>query len=102
MRVAICVFVLAAAVAASPFLDADATITAPASLPSNGTHHRHNGTHNPHREPTPTFKQECNCPAPIIPVDQLSAAQKCEFQYAHNMACFYRAQGGCPSPTLAC
>jgi hypothetical protein len=75
MRVTILAFALAAAVAASPFPGVDATITAPATLPSNGTHHRHNGTHNPHKEPTPTFKKDCNCPAPIIPINQLSPAQ---------------------------
>lgn len=38
----------------------------------NATHPKGNRTHKPHREPTPTFKQKCNCPKPIIPLNLLS------------------------------
>ncbi|KAF2265903.1 hypothetical protein CC78DRAFT_542866 [Lojkania enalia] len=67
--------------------------------------------HNPHKEPTPTFKLACDCAKPIVPIDQLTASevaltrvrgyQKCEFEFGAAMACYYRSRGGCASPTFA-
>ncbi|KAF2279272.1 uncharacterized protein EI97DRAFT_439648 [Westerdykella ornata] len=59
--------------------------------------------HKPHKEPTPTFKpvKPCECIKPIIPVNQLTAKEKCEFEYAHNMACYFRTDGACQKPTFS-
>ncbi|KAF2747858.1 hypothetical protein M011DRAFT_477025 [Sporormia fimetaria CBS 119925] len=56
----------------------------------------------PHKEPTPTFKtvKPCECIKPIIPINLLTARERCEMDYAHQMACYFTAQGGCPSPTF--
>ncbi|KAF1976486.1 hypothetical protein BU23DRAFT_565658 [Bimuria novae-zelandiae CBS 107.79] len=95
---------LATAITATPFLWAEnAAVTTPISsisaIPTrNATRTRH---HNHHKEPTPTFKLECNCQKPIIPVGQINPKELCEYNYFLNMACFHQAQGGCASPTLA-
>ncbi|KAF2792741.1 hypothetical protein K505DRAFT_338394 [Melanomma pulvis-pyrius CBS 109.77] len=110
MRIPILAFALVAAVTASPFPWAqEAQVTeipnpssgVNGSVPANATTTRENN-HNPHREPTPTFKLGCECAQPIIPIDQLSPSEKCQFEFAFRMGCYYRAQGGCASPTLAC
>ncbi|ORY18499.1 hypothetical protein BCR34DRAFT_319639 [Clohesyomyces aquaticus] len=103
MRVTIVALALAASVVASPFQWARAEVTGIAISPNktNGTHHPTNasgGHHNPHKEPTPSFILSCECPKPIVPVDLLSPSERCEFEWAHKMGCYYRAQGGCPSP----
>ncbi|KAF2122312.1 hypothetical protein BDV96DRAFT_141657 [Lophiotrema nucula] len=110
MRLAIVVAALVAAVTASPHPWAEAqfeTVIATTTAPSSSIHTRRpnatgTGRHNPHKEPTPTFKLGCDCAKPIIPVDQFTPAEKCEFEYGAAMGCYFRAQGGCPSPTLAC
>lgn len=56
----------------------------------------------PHKEPTPTFKLDCECPTPIIPINQLTPAEICEFEFGHRMGCYFRSNGGCALPTLAC
>ncbi|KAF2010407.1 hypothetical protein BU24DRAFT_472575 [Aaosphaeria arxii CBS 175.79] len=106
MHISVVVLAFAAAVAASPYPWAQPQVTDIPALPTNNGTEPPNATttrhQNPHKEPTPTFKLSCECPKPIIPVDQLTPAEKCEFEFGAAMACYYRAQGGCPSPTLAC
>lgn len=85
MRVPFVALALVAAVAASPFPWAmpqfEGTISAIAPTPTQGRNgsSRGNATatghHNPHKEPTPTFKLGCDCAKPIIPVDQLSPTE---------------------------
>ncbi|KAF2187881.1 hypothetical protein K469DRAFT_748729 [Zopfia rhizophila CBS 207.26] len=111
MKVPFITLAFGAIATASPFPWAEPTAvpaqTTGAALAPNGTNGTHpvnatrSGRHNPHKEPTPTFKLACECPKPIVPNDLLSTAEKCEFMYAAAMGCYYRAQGGCPSPTLA-
>lgn len=78
MRFSFLAIAFTAAVAASPHPWAEPQMTdVPTTLPTanvslNATRtHRHN----PHKEPTPTFKLGCDCRKPIIPVDQLSPAE---------------------------
>ncbi|KAH7128678.1 hypothetical protein B0J11DRAFT_525489 [Dendryphion nanum] len=112
MRTSILALALAAFVAAQEVVVTEApsfSITAIPSLPSlnvtlpigNGTRTRKHSKR-PHREPTPTFKSSCECPSPIIPVNQLTPAEICEFEFGHRMGCYYRSNGGCALPTLAC
>lgn len=75
MRVALLIAAIAAAATASPFPWADAaaaTSVASMPVPSNGTSPTRTGHHNPHKEPTPTFKTGCNCQKPIMPIDMLT------------------------------
>ncbi|KAF2683933.1 hypothetical protein K458DRAFT_261641, partial [Lentithecium fluviatile CBS 122367] len=51
-----------------------------------------------HKEPTPTFKTGCDCERPVIPAGVFSDKEMCQFKHYVEMACFQRAQGGCPSP----
>ena len=70
-------FSIVAAVAASPFPEAEPAVTSVPALSAsvNGTHPTRTGHKNPHKEPTPTFKVGCNCEKPIIPADQLSVKE---------------------------
>lgn len=71
-------FVLVGAVAASPFPWAaneavtSAVLSASAAPTASATRTRH---HNHHKEPTPTFKQACDCKQPIIPAGQMNAKE---------------------------
>ncbi|KAF2870737.1 hypothetical protein BDV95DRAFT_607873 [Massariosphaeria phaeospora] len=103
MRVAIIAFALVASVAASPFANAEPQAATPiATSSTNGTRATptRGGHRNPHKEPTPTFKLGCNCAKPVIP-GQLTGNEKCLFEFAAAMGCYYGARGGCPSPVLA-
>jgi hypothetical protein len=85
MRVLFIALALAATTTASPFAWAEpqigdlATTAIAPTATKNSSHHRGNATgtghHNPHKEPTPTFKLGCNCEKPIVPVDQLTPAE---------------------------
>jgi hypothetical protein len=73
MRLAIVAVVFATVVAAKPWPWAApaASIVPTANKPHNRTQ-RGNRTSHHHHEPTPTFKQACDCPQPIVPMNLLS------------------------------
>jgi hypothetical protein len=63
---------------------------------------KHNRTHrNRHKEPTPTFKKGCECAMPVVPMNLLSANEKCLMKHAAQMGCYMSSKGGCPSPAPA-
>ncbi|KAF2196598.1 hypothetical protein GQ43DRAFT_382902 [Delitschia confertaspora ATCC 74209] len=102
MKSTLLLLLLAAISTASPFAHPAAPTAIPTTNGTNSTEPtKTRWHHNPHKEPTPSFKQNCDCAKPIVPIDLLTPAEKCEFEYAAAMGCYYRAQGGCPSPTLA-
>ncbi|KAG9195383.1 hypothetical protein G6011_00504 [Alternaria panax] len=90
----------AAAVLATPYPWA-APQASIAPTPS-GTR-KHNRTHkNRHKESTPTFKEGCECTMPVVPINLLSANEKCLMKQAAAMGCYMSSKGGCPSPAPAC
>jgi hypothetical protein len=60
-----------------------------------------NRTHHHHHEKTPTFKEPCECAMPIVPMNLLSANEKCLMKHAAQMGCYLGSKGGCPSPAPA-
>lgn len=63
---------------------------------------KHNRTHrNRHKEPTPTFKEGCECAMPVVPMNLLSANERCLMKQAAAMGCYLSSKGGCPSPAPA-
>jgi len=73
MRLEIIAIVFATVVAAKPWPWAApaASLGPTANAPPNKTH-RGNRTKHHHHEHTPTFKEPCNCPQPIVPMNLLS------------------------------
>ncbi|KAH7385315.1 hypothetical protein DE146DRAFT_197543 [Phaeosphaeria sp. MPI-PUGE-AT-0046c] len=103
MRFEIIALVFATVVAATPhpWAAPQASLVPTASSKPNRTH-RGNRTSHHHHERTPTFKQPCDCPKPIVPMDLLSANEKCLMNHANSMGCYIGSKGGCPSPAPAC
>ncbi|OAL47625.1 hypothetical protein IQ07DRAFT_589813 [Pyrenochaeta sp. DS3sAY3a] len=106
MRLLLALLAAALAVSASPFAWAEpqASIApSPSGLPSSNGSRKGNRTRkNPHREPTPTFKLQCDCVKPIVPMNLLSENEKCLMNHAAAMGCYLGSTGGCPSPAPAC
>ena len=66
-------FLVFVAVAANPFPYAEPEVTeAPAETDLLPEPNITSGHKNPHKEPTPTFKLPCECPAAIVPINQLT------------------------------
>ncbi|KAF2713085.1 hypothetical protein K504DRAFT_423435 [Pleomassaria siparia CBS 279.74] len=104
MRIPLLTFTLVTTVVAFPWpFTQDAQVTSLPAVSARPTATKtHVPHHVPHREPTPSFKQSCECSQPIIPIDVLTPFEKCQMEFSNRMACYYRAQGGCALPTLAC
>jgi hypothetical protein len=118
MRFALVAVVFATVVAANPFPWAapQASIVPSAKKPNRTQ--RGNRTSHHHHEPTPVFKQPCNCPKPIVPINLLTAnevsaelssssptngkSQRCLMEHAAALGCYIGSKGGCPSPAPAC
>jgi hypothetical protein len=81
MRFAFVAVVFATAVAANPFAWAapQASVLPSAGKPNRT--HRGNRTSHHHHEPTPVFKQPCDCPKPIVPINLLTANEVSAWRY---------------------
>ncbi|KAH3994316.1 hypothetical protein HBI56_161480 [Parastagonospora nodorum] len=103
MRLEIIAIVFATVVAAKPWPWAApaANLVPTANAQPNKTH-RGNRTKHHHHEHTPTFKEPCNCPQPIVPMNLLSENEKCLMKHAAAIGCYIGSKGGCPSPAPAC
>ncbi|KAL6704065.1 hypothetical protein ACN47E_008829 [Coniothyrium glycines] len=101
MRIAVLTILFTVAVSASPHAwAAPAASLAPTASSAPG--HKRNRTRHHHKEPTPVFELPCNCQKPVVPVNLLSANEKCLMDHAANLACYISSKGGCPSPAPAC
>jgi hypothetical protein len=70
MKITLAALLCAAVVAATPHPWAAQASVSPSSRP----HAKGNKTHkHTHKEPTPVFKEPCDCQKPIIPMNLLSA-----------------------------
>ncbi|KAH9871165.1 hypothetical protein J1614_006741 [Plenodomus biglobosus] len=101
MKTAFVAILLIAAVSANPFAWAAPQAGAVASA-SAAPKRKGNRTHHHHKEPTPTFRQTCQCQMPVIPANMLSANEKCLMEHAAAMGCYLGSKGGCASPAPAC
>jgi hypothetical protein len=73
MKLALIALACAAVAAATPHPWA-----AQASVVASPRAHKGNKTHkHVHKEPTPVFKEPCDCQKPIIPMNLLSANEVC-------------------------
>lgn len=78
MRVSLIALVFVATVAASPWpwaqpqADLAPAATASGKPKRNATHKLNRTKTHHHKEPTPAFKEACDCPDPIVPVNILS------------------------------
>ncbi|KAH8702699.1 hypothetical protein GQ44DRAFT_732791 [Phaeosphaeriaceae sp. PMI808] len=103
MRLAVVAIVFTAVVAATPYPWAapqGSLVTETKPKPNRTKVNR--TRKNPHKEPTPTFKLGCDCAKPIIPMNLLSANERCLMEHASAMGCYIGSKGGCPSPAPAC
>tara|TARA_R110002003_G_scaffold822_2_gene21637 strand:- start:19819 stop:20112 length:294 start_codon:yes stop_codon:yes gene_type:complete len=75
MKLAIIAVVSVAVVTATPYPWAapQASLVPTPSRTHNGTHGGNGTRKNPHKEPVPTFKTECECAKPIVPLNLLNA-----------------------------
>jgi hypothetical protein len=74
MKLTLIALVFAAVVAATPHAWAEPQGSlVPTPSGTRNKPHKNRTRHHVHKEPTPTFKESCECPKPIVPVNLLSA-----------------------------